>query len=129
MTKRIVALVLSALLALSLLGPGFATGAKAPPKFKTRISIHQGDGTNFHGRVRSKKAACKKRRKVRLQHKGTYDPKFTTIRRTRSNRKGKWRVNITPVPGDKYRAKVLRKRLKHHRGICKAGTSRTITAT
>ncbi len=128
MTKRIVALLLSALLALSLLGPSYAPGAV--PKFKTKITIFQGDASNFHGKVRSKKAACRKHRKVKLQRDDPYTPAgFSTIGSTRSNRKGKWKVLTTPISGDKYRARVLKKKLKHHKGICKARTSRVITAT
>ena len=125
MYKRIVAVILSAMLLLAVVGPTLAPAAKS---FKTRVTIAQGDNTNFHGRVKSKKKACIRKRKVTLQRKTTYQSSFHAIGSTRSKRNGKWKVNTKPVSQASYRAKVAKKKLRHHKGICKAAKSRTIVA-
>jgi hypothetical protein len=125
MYKRIVAVVLSAMLVLAVVGPTLAPAAKS---FKTKISIVQGDNTNFHGKVKSKKGACKKKRKVTLQRHTPYQSSFKSIGSTKSNKKGKWKVNTAVVSQDSYRAKVKKKKLAHHKGVCKGKTSKTIVA-
>jgi ABC-type glycerol-3-phosphate transport system substrate-binding protein len=128
MTKRVVALFLAAMLAVAVVSAGVAVGARS---FKTKVTIVQGDASNFHGKVKSKKAACKKKRKVKLQHKGVYDPPgtFHTIGTTKSNKRGNWRVATTPISGDAYRAKVTKKKLSGGRGTCKPKTSTAIIAS
>jgi hypothetical protein len=125
MYKRIVAVVLSAMLVLAVVGPTLAPAAKI---FKTKVTITQGDNTNFHGKVKSKKKACRKGRIVKLQRHTTYQTTFRTIGRDKSNRRGKWKVHTTPISQASYRAKVKKKRLKHHKGICKKAKSRVIVA-
>jgi hypothetical protein len=130
MAKRIVALVLSALLALSLLGPSYAPGALK--KFTTKVTIVQDDGTGFHGRVKSKNDACRVHRTVKLQHRhpGPYNPtSFATIKTVQTNNKGKWKAKVSVISGDQYRAVAPKKKLPHHKGICEKGVSKTITAT
>src|SRR3954463_1364573 len=118
MNKRIVAVLLSAMLALGLLGPGVATAGKS---FKTKVTINR--SPDFHGKVKSKKAACKKKRKVKLQKKGTYQQSFNTIGSTRSKRHGKWKILTNAQSGASYRAKVTKKKLRHHKGKCRPATS------
>jgi hypothetical protein len=125
MYKRIVAVVLSAMLLVAVSGPTLAPAAKI---FKTKVTITQGDNSNFHGKVKSRKRACKKGRKVTLQRKTTYQSTFHSIGFDRSNKRGKWKVNTTPVSQASYRAKVKKKRLRHHRGICERARSRVIVA-
>ena len=125
MYKRIVAVILSAMLVLAVVGPTLAPAAK---RFKTKVTITQGDNTNFHGKVKSRKAKCRKGRKVTLQRKTTYQSSFKSIGSDKSNRKGKWKVNTKPVSQASYRAKVKKKRLRHHKGVCKGAKSRVIVA-
>ena len=125
MYKRIVAVILSAMLLLAVVGPALAPAAKS---FKTRVTIAQGDNTNFHGRVKSKKKACIKRRSVTLQRKTTYQSSFHSIGHTRSRKTGKWKVKTHPISQASYRAKVKKKRLRHHKGVCKSAKSRVIVA-
>ena len=129
MTKRVVALFLAVTLAVAVVSAGVAVGAKS---FKTKVTIVQGDSSNFHGKVKSKKAACKKKRKVKLQEQGVYPnppSSFHTIGKTKSNKRGKWKVATAPVSGDHYRAKVAKKKLPNNKGKCKPATSKVITAS
>lgn len=121
MNKRIVAVLLSAMLALALLGPGVATAGKS---FKTKVTI--AENPDFHGKVKSKKRACIKKRKVKLQRKTQYEQSFTTIGSTKSKRNGKWKVSTSPISNAAYRAKVTKKKLRHHKGTCRRATSRII---
>ncbi|HMC06564.1 MAG TPA: hypothetical protein VKG89_04120 [Solirubrobacterales bacterium] len=127
MTKRLVALFLAIALALAVVSSGFAAGS-ASKAFKTKVTIVQGDGTDFHGKVKSKKAACKKKRKVTLQIMTTYQSSFHTLGAVKSKRNGNWKRPTTVQSGAQYRAKVKKKTL-HNGDKCKAKTSRVVTAT
>ena len=123
MKKLLVLLAAVSLLTVSL-GADFA-GARG---VRTRLTIHFTSGTytaNFHGKVRSRKAICRRHRKVKVIRKG-----HGVIGHTRSNRKGKWilRLGGTP-PAGRYLAKTPRKRFRRHNHVtvCRAGKSRTIS--
>src|SRR5436190_19938429 len=125
--KKLLALALVAvLLATSLVtGPALGAGTK---KFRTHVTINFSQTTyssKFFGKVKSKKAACRKKRKVLVFRKNTPNVK---IAKTKSNKKGKWHTNLsgTPPPG-KYFAKAKKKKLHHGTVICKKGKSPTIT--
>jgi len=116
MYKRIVAVLLSAMLALAVLGPGVATAGKS---FKTKVTIAR--SPDFHGKVKSKKKACIKKRKVTLQVKTTYQTTFHTIGSTKSKNNGKWKRSANAISGASYRVKVKKKTKSNF--VCRKATS------
>jgi hypothetical protein len=126
---RTVAIAVIAALAVTLVGGGFA--AASTKKFPTKVTINFTSGTyadKFNGKVKSRKALCKKGRKVTVfRVKSGADAKFGT---DKTNKKGKYVV----APGKKaaagnYYAKA-KKKVKKKNGnkiVCKKGKSPTIS--
>ena len=125
--KKLIAVALAgALLATSLVA-GPALGA-APKKVTTHATINFTTSTYsaaFKGKVKSKKAACRKKRKVVVIRKDNPNVKIAS---TKSNKKGKWHTDLggTPPAGD-YFAKEKKKKIKHGTVVCKKGKSPTIS--
>ena len=98
----------------------------AKTKYKTNVTIsHTGDayGSTFKGKVKSQKKACKKNRKVTVKRvRSGSDQKIGS---TKSNKKGKWRVDTAPAQNGKYYA-VAKKKSKNNY-VCKKGKSPKIT--
>ena len=110
-----VAIVAGAVLAAAVIAPD--VGAATKVRSKITISLH---GSKFKGKVKSRKAICKKHRKV-LLYRG-----HKKIDRTKTNRRGKWHVNIGHKPrAGRYHS--VAKKKKHGSIVCKRAKSRTIT--
>jgi hypothetical protein len=132
---RIAVFALVAVLAVSMVGGGFA-GAATVKKFPTSVTINFVAGDAYHadkfkGKVKSRKKACRRHRKVTVLRKkpgpdAKYGSDFT-------NRKGKYvvtRGDATHARAGKYYAKAKKKVKVKSNGtkiVCKKGKSKTIT--
>lgn len=89
--------------------------APARESFDSRITIaveglFKKTPTDLHGRVRSAKDACERRRKVRVVRRNKGET--TIYGRDVTDARGRWRVEGTPtVPNGTYRAVAASKRL------------------
>jgi hypothetical protein len=115
---------------MALLGVVAAQAIAATP-VKTSVTILDGNGERFAGKVTSPKRACVKGRKVILYMRslerrggGLYRG-FEAVARTRSKSNGAWKVTTSPsdafLEGD-YRAFVAAKRVSSggHSLLCKS---------
>ena len=130
---RIAVVALVAVLAVGLIGGGFA--AAAVKKFPTKVTINFVAADAYHadkfkGKVKSRKALCRKKRKVTVfRVKSGPDVKYGT---DLTNKKGKYVVtkgDATHAKAGNYYAKA-KKKVKHKNGnkiVCKKGKSPTIT--
>jgi basic membrane lipoprotein Med (substrate-binding protein (PBP1-ABC) superfamily) len=106
-----------------------AVGASGADSTKTKVTIHfnggSGDYGKFYGRVKSKKAACERHRKVVVKRKQPgKDAKYGS---TFSDNDGRWEISATsPVTPGKYYA-VAKKKVLNNGHVCKKGRSGTIT--
>ncbi len=123
--KKLLAMALAGALLVSSIGavPAAAVHHK---KFRTKVTIHFTQSTYsaaFFGKTKSKKAACRRHRKVKVIRASNGQ----LIASTKSNRTGDWTANVggTPPAGD-YFAKAKKKILKSG-AICKKGKSPRIT--
>jgi hypothetical protein len=115
--RRRIGLILLAAAAISLASvPG---GAGAAIKVRSKITIGL-SGTTLKGKVKSRKAVCRKHRKV-LVHRGS-----KVVAKTKTNRRGKWRASIGHHPGRYY---AVAKTKRTHSLVCKRAKSRTITVS
>jgi hypothetical protein len=120
---RIAVFALVAVLAVGLIGGGFA----AATTFKTTVTIHFTPnpyyGDKFNGKVKSKKKFCKKHRKVIVfRKKPGPDAKFGS---DFTNKKGNYVVapGKTAKSGNYY---AVAKKKKKGKTVCKKGVSKTI---
>jgi hypothetical protein len=121
---------IASMIAVFAIGATVATAHTA--KYRTRVTIHFSGGpygNSFFGKVKSRKAACVRHRKVKVfRQKPGADKQFGTT--STSDTAGNWNVtNGNASPGDYY-AKAKRKVLKHnanHFHVCKRGRSATIS--
>lgn len=93
-----------------------APAAGAATKVRSKITI----GVNGHtlkGKVKSRRGACRKHRKV-LVFRGHHK-----VGKTKSSRRGKWHFKVHRA--GRYHA--VAKRKKHHSLVCKRAKSRTVT--
>jgi hypothetical protein len=121
------------LAAAAILAVGGGISAAHTAKYKSKVTINFQAGTyadKFFGKVKSKKAACKKKRTVKVfRKKSGPDAVFG---KDKTNKKGKYVVapGKRAKSGGKYYAKAKKRVLKNnssHKHVCKAGTSPTIT--
>lgn len=126
LTATIVAVAASSA-TLTLAMPVADAAAPRPKKVSSTVTIKGFDGSNadrvvFFGKVKSKKAACEKRRTVKLRQ----IDQDLAAGKDKTNRSGVWRTHFdgnTIDPG-KFKATVLKKTIKVNgkRIVCAADT-------
>jgi hypothetical protein len=128
-----IVVTVAVLAAAAILAVGGGISAAHTKKYASRVTINFQAGTyadQFFGKVKSNKAACKKKRTVKVYRKKSGpDALFGT---DKTNRRGKYVVapGKRAKSGRDYYAKAKKKVLKKnssHRHVCRAATSRTIT--
>jgi hypothetical protein len=125
-------MVIAAVVGMLVIGVGVGLAPAHTKKFNTRVTIHfdaSPYGDSFFGKVKSKKHACEKNRKVKVfRRQPGPDAQFDGS--DQSDNQGDWRItNGTAAPGNYY-AKAKKKVLKNnnkHKHVCKRGRSRTIS--
>lgn len=99
--------------------------ATAGESYKSRVTIREPEPGNYRGRVISDKAACERRRLVKVYADfGDGDP--LQIGEDRTDRQGRW--EIKPIIGEDYYATVKRARKGsgENRYTCRGDRSPTI---
>src|SRR6266516_4830643 len=117
MSRRLSLTLLAVMaLAAALVVPNMAPAATK--KVRTKITIGH-SGSRLTGKVKSRKATCRKGRRV-VVYRGS-----RAVGRTKSSRRGKWHVNLGANAHGRFHA--VAKKKKHRNLVCKAAKSRTIT--
>jgi hypothetical protein len=117
--KKLCAAILIAALAVVVADTALAGAAGKTRKIRTRVTVSL-HGTTFSGKVKAKKAACRKHRKVTVFHGSN------RVGATKSSSHGSWKVRAGgSLAKGNYYAKVSKRR--HAKLLCKKAKSKKVT--
>jgi hypothetical protein len=117
-TGGVMAARCSVLLALALLLALLPAGSAAAARYSTKVIVSLKTPA-FHGKLKSRKSACAKNRRVKLFRKKRGRDRL--LGTDKSNAKTKWSIRIRLKSGASYYAKAPAK------GNCKAAKSKVLT--
>lgn len=120
-------LVFAAVAGLLAVGAGIAAKPKVASKVTLKTAV-KGEMFVFRGRVQSRKAACRRNRKVRITagHLSGAKPPFHEEGTVRTNRKGRFKLEVPAKMNSigAYRARAQRKAKRKF--VCKPANSQVI---